>query len=86
MKKKQVISYNFPLLKKCLQRSELENKETSASTEVHTCVQAGVIIGIAHVLKMEHVLYAAEQSQLAFLNSKLYLFSFFFPCDFFLLL
>lgn len=51
--------------------------QPSASTEVHTCAQAGVITGITHVLKMEYVLYAAEQSQLAFLISRLYLISFF---------
>lgn len=40
-------------------------------------------MGFAHVLKMEHILYTAEQSELAFLNSRLYLFSFFFSCGFF---
>lgn len=57
--------------------------QPSASTEVRTCVQAGVIMGTARVLKMEYVLYAADLSELAFLNSRLYLFSFFFSCGVF---
>lgn len=44
--------------------------QPSASTEMHTCVQAGVIMGFTHVLKKEHVLYMAELGELAFPNSK----------------
>lgn len=44
--------------------------QPSASTEVHTCVQAVVVMGFTHILKKEHVLYVAELSELAFLNSR----------------